>query len=134
MFGRRQRQANRHRGETWHQRRRAGEQQLVEFLDAVLEAEQRLSIGGAVLEQQKPPTLARGIGRRTVHRPHVVDRDRLLTRDVGFVNRASRKDIGGTLGASDTVEEDLERYPASSAPQLPRARTAGRHLVELVGG
>src|SRR5206468_6188621 len=53
MLGRRQWQAHRHRREARVQRRFAGEQHFIEFLDAVLEAEERPGVGGAVLKQQE---------------------------------------------------------------------------------
>ena len=55
--------------------RLADNQPLVEFLDALLEPEQRPGIGGAILVQQEAAGPPREIGGRAVYRADVVDRD-----------------------------------------------------------
>src|SRR5579862_3332765 len=73
---RRQRHAHRQISKARRQAVFADQKLLVELGDALLEAEQRPGIGGAVLIEQEAALCAGEIGRRAVHRADVVDRDR----------------------------------------------------------
>ena len=59
VLGRRQRQANRYRGEARLKRRRARQQQFIEPRDPFGKAQQRPGIGGLALKHQETALLAR---------------------------------------------------------------------------